>query len=169
VVNGSPMAVEAVRVQLDDVALGDLRRRLAVSRLAPDDGGWERGAPRPWLADLLAYRGLDELRARARTGDRDAAFRLAGLLTQHGDLNEAEQVLRTRADAGDRDAAFRLARLLAHRTYLDEAEQVARAHAVAGNANAAEIADLLIRQGRSEEAERLRRFGLAPDGSTASG
>ena len=53
-VNGSPVAVEAVRVQLDDVALGDLRRRLAVSRLAPDDGGWERGAPRPWLADLLA-------------------------------------------------------------------------------------------------------------------
>ena len=143
---------------------GDLDWAIQVLR-AWADAGNEYAAS--WLADLLAYRGLDELRARARTGDRDAAFRLAGLLTQHGDLNEAEQVLRTRADAGDRDAAFRLARLLAHRTYLDEAEQVARAHAVAGNANAAEIADLLIRQGRSEEAERLRRFGLNPDGSIA--
>jgi hypothetical protein len=55
VVNGSPVAVEAVRVQLEDVAVGDLRRRLAASRLVPDDGGgWERGIPRPWLADLLA-------------------------------------------------------------------------------------------------------------------
>jgi len=55
VVNGSPVAVEAVRVQLDDVALGDLRRRVAASRLPPEDGGgWERGVPRPRLADLLA-------------------------------------------------------------------------------------------------------------------
>jgi len=29
------------------------------------------------------------------------------------------------------------------------------------------LADLLIKQGRSEEAERLHRFGLNPDGSTA--
>ncbi len=31
------------------------------------------------------------------------------------------------------------------------------------------LADLLAWQGRGEEAERLRRFGLNPDGSTASG
>jgi hypothetical protein len=30
------------------------------------------------------------------------------------------------------------------------------------------LEDLLIEQGRSEEADRLRRFGLNPDGSTAS-
>jgi hypothetical protein len=30
------------------------------------------------------------------------------------------------------------------------------------------MAELLIRQGGDEEAERLRRFGLNPDGSIAS-
>jgi hypothetical protein len=44
------------------------------------------------------------------------------------------------ADAGEEAAASRLAELLA---------------------------ELLIKQGRGEEAERLRRFGLNPDGSTA--
>jgi hypothetical protein len=29
------------------------------------------------------------------------------------------------------------------------------------------LADLLIKQGRGEEAERLHRFGLNPDGSIA--
>jgi len=38
----------------------------------------------------------------------------------------------------------------------------------AGDTAAAEpMADLLIKQGRSEEAQRLRRFGLNPDGSIA--
>ena len=75
VVNGSPVAVEAVRVQLDDVALGDLRRRLAASRLVPDDGGgWERGVPRPWLAALLAdWQRFDTAAFQARL-DRLAHF-----------------------------------------------------------------------------------------------
>jgi hypothetical protein len=30
------------------------------------------------------------------------------------------------------------------------------------------LGDVLLRQGREEEAERLRRFGLNPDGSIAS-
>ena len=41
--------------------------------------------------------------------------RLAGLLAERGDLDEAEQILRARADAGDRDAAWELADLLAER------------------------------------------------------
>ena len=41
--------------------------------------------------------------------------------------------------------------------------------AVAGDEEAASLlAGLLIKQGRGEEAERLRRFGLHPDGSMVS-
>ena len=79
------------------------------------------------LAELLAERGdLDgELRARADAGDRDAAGRLAELLAERGDLDG----LRARADAGDWDAAWRLAELLAERGDLDEL----RARADAGD------------------------------------
>jgi hypothetical protein len=50
---------------------------------------------------------------------------------------------------------------------LDGAEQILRALAGAGDGYANLLADLLIKQGRGEEAERLRRFGLDPDGSIA--
>ena len=117
------------------------------------------------LADLLSRRGdLDELRARADAGDWHAAKRLAGLLAERGDLDE----LRTRADAGDRDAAEKLADLLAERGDLDEALQILHARADAGNGDAQRLAKLLTQQGHEEEVDRLRRFGLAPDGSTAS-
>ena len=117
------------------------------------------------LADLLARRGdLDELRARADAGDRYAPRRLADLLARQGDLDGAAQVLRAQADTGDRDAAERLAKLLADRGDLDGL----RAQTDAGNEHAARrLADLLTKQGRGEEAERLRRFGLNPDGSIA--
>ena len=121
------------------------------------------------LVDLIAERGdRDEaeriLRARADAGDRYAAWRLADLLSPRGDLDE----LRLRADAGDRAAAWRLADLLAERGDLDEL----RARTDAGDEYAAArlgrlLAALLIKQGRGEEAERLRRFGLNPDGSIA--
>ena len=77
--------------------------------------------------------------------------------------------MRARADAGDGDAAGRLAGLLAERGDLDGL----RARADAGDRYAAGrlaelLANLLIKQGRSEEAKRLRRFGFNPDGSIAS-
>jgi hypothetical protein len=51
---------------------------------------------------------------------------------------------------------------------LDGAEQVLRARADAGDRDAAvRLPPLLIKQGRSDEGERLRRFGLNPDGSIA--
>jgi len=89
---------------------------------------------------------------------------LADVLAQRGDLEE----LRTRADAGDTYAAARLADLLAGRGDLDQALQFLRAQANAGNGDASRLAALLAQQRRGEEAERLRRFGLAADGSTAS-
>ena len=64
---------------------------------------------------------------------------MAELLAERGDLDEAIQILRGRADAGD------------------------------GDVDGSQIAELLGQQGRSREAERLRRFGLTSDGSTASG
>ena len=118
------------------------------------------------LADLLAQRGnLDEaaqvLGARADTGDTVAAAQLAQLLIERGDLDE----LRARADTGDTVAAAWLAQLLARRGDLDGL----RGRVDAGDVSAASpLASLLISQGRGEEAERLRRFGLNPDGSIAS-
>jgi hypothetical protein len=107
------------------------------------------------------------LRPRADAGDPDAAQRLtelsAGLLAGRGDLDS----LRARADDGDGAAARELARLLAGRGDLDEAIQILHLLADAGDGDADLLADLLTKQGRGEEAERLRRFGLSPDGSIA--
>jgi len=51
---------------------------------------------------------------------------------------------------------------------LDGAAQILRALDDPGDWSVAGwLADLLIQQGRGEEAERLRRFGLNPDGSIA--
>ena len=124
------------------------------------------------LAGLLAERGdlegaIQVLRARADNGDeyaaRGLAGLLAGLLAGRGDLDG----LRARADAGDGFAAERLAGLLEERGDLDGAIQVLRARADNGAGDTEQLADLLTKQGRGEEAERLRRFGLNPDGSIA--
>ena len=56
-----------------------------------------------------------------------AAWRLANLLTERGDLDEAAQILRALTDSGDKDAARRLISLLADRGDLDEAAQIVRA------------------------------------------
>jgi len=114
---------------------------------------------------------LDMLRARSDSGDNRDAVRLAELLAQRGDLNEAMQVLRSAADANDflgryatNRYATKLAYLLAKRGDMDEL----RARVDAGDEHAAgPLAGLLIKQGRREEAKRLRRFGLNPDGSIA--
>jgi hypothetical protein len=141
---------------------GDLDGAMQILRTWADAG--TRGAAER-LAELLAERGdLDGLRARADAGDDVAAERLADLLAKRGDLDG----LRARADAGDDVAARRLARLLAKCGDLDGL----RARADAGEEVAAErlahlMADRLMRQGQGEEAERLRRFGLNPDGSIA--
>jgi hypothetical protein len=95
----------------------------------------------------------------ADAGNESAAEQLAGLLAQHSDLDG----LRARADADDRFAARSLVGLLADRDDLDGL----RVLADAGHGWAGPLADLLIKQGRGEEAERLRRFGLNPDGSIA--
>ena len=104
-------------------------------------------------------------RTCAEAGNSIAAVRLAELLAARGDLGGAVQELRAWADAGDENAARRLADVLAWRGDLDGL----RARIDAGDQAAArKLPGLLIKQGRSGEAERLRRFGLNPDGSIAS-
>ena len=71
---------------------------------------------------------------------------------------------RVRADAGNWLAAGQLVDLLVKRGDLDEL----RARVDAGDGIAARrLAGLLADQGGGEEAERLRRFGLNPDGTIA--
>ena len=142
-----------------------------------------------WLADLLARRGdVDGLRALANAGYHDAAWRLTQLLVERGDVDGLRALvdggigsaawrltdllvergdldgLRARADVGNHTAASRLAELLARRGDLDGL----RALVNAGDHDAGwRLTDLLAQNGRGEEAARLRRFGLKPDGSIA--
>jgi hypothetical protein len=147
---GSLAGLLAIRGDLDE-----LRTRA--------DNGDGHAAER--LAELLYGRGdVDELRARADNGDGHATLRLAWLLAKQGDLDE----LRTRADTGEEAAAESLARLLAGRGDLDGL----RARTDVGEEAAANrlvdlLAERLIKQGHTEEAKRLRRFGLNLDGSIA--
>ncbi len=75
---------------------------------------------------------------------------------------QAALAVRARADAGDIAAAQQLARMLEKRGDLDGLW--ARVD-VGDDAAAEPLFDLLIKKGRAEEAERLHRFGLNPDGS----
>ncbi len=155
------------------------------------DAGDEDAARR--LADLLFERGdLDGLRALADADNWYAARRLAGLLAEQGDLDGAAQILRPRADVGDGYAVWVLVNLLFERGDLDGLRALADADnwyaasrladllaargdldglgariGVGDDAAVSWLTALLIEQGRGEEAERLRRFGLNPDGSIA--
>ena len=140
----------------------------------------------------LLYRYATPLyRHAAEAGDGAAALRLAELLTERGDLNEAAQIhdravriLRAQAEAGDGAAASRLAELLTERGDLNEAAQIhdravriLRAQAEAGDgAAASRLAELLTERGDLNEAAQihdravriLRAQAEAGDGAAAS-
>ena len=104
--------------------------------------------------------------ARFHADSTYVASRLAMELANRGDL----EGLRAQADAADWFdpggwlAAYYLAQLLAQRGDLDGL----CARIDAGDRWAGEyLPGLLTKQGRGEEAERLCRFGLSPDGSIA--
>ena len=138
------------------------------ARTDPDynEGAWRAAEMRAEAqAAMLAERGdMDGLRAQADAGNGPAARQLADLLAARDDLDEAVQILQATADAGDVSAARRLAELLAERGDMDGL----RSRIDAGDVSAAgSLVELLTKQNRGEEAERLRRFGLNPDGSIA--
>ncbi|ONH25519.1 effector-associated domain EAD1-containing protein [Pseudofrankia asymbiotica] len=174
---------------------GDYQEIGRVLRAFEEAGDWEIA---DGLARLLAKNGdLDSLQGLTEVGDMFAAEQLADLLVARGEFQEAEQILRNLADAGhdlaailliyvraeggdldelqdlaeeDEAAACELARLLAGRGEYGRAERILHAVANAGFRFAGdELASLLTRRGRTRDAERLRRFGLNPDGSIASG
>ena len=165
---------------------GDLDEGVQILRTRADAGDWLAAG---LLDELSAERGdLDGLRDRARAGKFSAAWELDGLLARRGDLDElraradgsnwraanllakalAERgdldELRARTDAGDHASASQLAKMLAERGDLDEL----RARTDAGDdVSASQLATVLAKRGRGEEAARLTRFGLNPDGSIA--
>jgi len=146
---------------------GDMRVALRLARVMAERGDIEglrsrAAAGDQYAALALGGRGdIGELRTRADTGDEDAAKLLATLLARRGDMEE----LRSRADAGEQYAAMRLAVLLAERT--DIMELQARINA-GDRAAGSQLPKALLSKGQGEEAERVRRFGLHPDGTIAS-
>jgi len=103
------------------------------------------------LAGLLRELGdVEELRRRADTGDRAAARGLAGLLCELGDVEE----LRRRADAGDWDAGRELAGLLRE---LGNAEELRRRADAGGWDAGRELAGLLRELGDVGELRRRAR------------
>ena len=132
-----------------DAVLKYVRNTADAARLAD-------GAGNP----LLYRYAIPLYRRAADAGDSRAAGRLAELLARRGDIDG----LRTRADAAGSAAARRLAGLLAKRGDLEGL----RTRADTGDHQAAGgLAELLTMRGQGEEAERLCRFGLEPDGSIA--
>jgi hypothetical protein len=146
---------------------GDMRAALRLAGVMAERGDIEGLRSRAAAGDQYAALALGgpgdigELRARADAGDEDAAKLLATLLARRGDIEE----LRSRADAGEQYAAMRLAALLAERADIGELQ--ARINA-GDRAAGSQLPKALLSKGRGEEAERVRRFGLHPDGTIAS-
>jgi hypothetical protein len=114
------------------------------------------------LVKLLTDRGdMDGLREQSKAGSLSAMFALTDLLGRRGDIDE----LRAQADAGDWNAAGHLAGLLTGQG--DLSELLARTRK-GDNIAARQVPGLLAKLDRDEDAERVCRFGLAPDGSIAS-
>ena len=112
---------------------------------------------------LLYCYAIPLYRHAADAGDENAAWHLAGLLAQRGDLDEAAAILRPRADADDRTAAFQLAGLLEDRGDLDEAAGILRARANAGDKFAAWRLDMLLAE--RGDLDELRARADAGDGT----
>jgi hypothetical protein len=109
------------------------------------------------------------LKAAAEAGDLQATGRLVDLLTESGDA----EGLWTLADADNLDAARKLAGLLAKRGDIDDLQTLIVSGyldrgSVIEEDGVKQLAKTLTERGRAGEAKRLRRFGLTPDGSTAT-
>jgi hypothetical protein len=153
------------------VRAGDLDGAAALYREAADCGDTE--ALR-WLARLRTDTGdLDGAaivaREAADRGDLNVLRELAHLCQWSGDRDGAAALYREAADRGNADALWALAVLHEWIDDLDGAAIVAREAADRGDLYAlAELARLCELAGDMGAAERVRRFGLADDGSPAA-
>ncbi|MEE6260124.1 hypothetical protein V1633_16660 [Plantactinospora sonchi] len=150
------------------------------------------------VADQLMHLGHHDeanevLRRLTAAGKPQAPVRLAHVLRQAGQLEQAEVLLRQTA-AEDLHALVELARMLAKTGRTAEAEQLMRGVVQPTTEVLSALADVLEKDGRAKEADRvlrdaclagadlielefslqgteaeqLRRYGLEPDGRTAA-
>ncbi|MEU8364950.1 hypothetical protein AB0C27_53945, partial [Nonomuraea sp. NPDC048882] len=125
-----------------------------------DPGDQTRLAVRAEDRLLYCYAG-PLYRKAAEAGDRLPADRLAELLAEQGEVEEALSLLRAGVEVGDEYAAWRLVDLLAEQGRVEEL----RARAEAGDGAAAvrlavQLAEQLAEQGEVEEALSLLRAGV---------
>jgi hypothetical protein len=113
---------------------------------------------------------LAELWARADAGDYRAAERLTDLLAQNGRLEELWQEV----DAGTPDAGKRLITLLDRLFEAKQADRITSSRRPdfgipIRRPDKHLIENLRDRIGGTEQTDRMRSFGLNPDGSIADG
>jgi hypothetical protein len=186
----------AVELWVDVLARDDFDGTLALLREAADEGNQsavrelarllagadrldealgtlratEGGRARHQLVELLQGAGryaeaLAAARTMAETRDAFAPQILAGLLAETG----AHAELAERADAGDGHAAVALARIWTADGRDTEATALLRSVATSGNSVAAcGWVKHLSALGRPQEADRLHRYGLTPNGQIAT-
>jgi hypothetical protein len=113
---------------------------------------------------------LDELRARAVAGDDLAESVILTTLIEHGLVDGAVAELHRQVDdgiddSGDIDPAGELADLFVSSNRIGDL----KAEIQAGNRCAGRrLVDVLTAQGKFEQADRIRRYGLNPDGTIAT-
>ena len=135
----------------------------------------ERGDPlaKGELAGVLERAGrIDDAVAvwhpAAQAGDIYAMRALAGMLERAGQTDEAAAVWEPAAQEGNTAAMRTVAELLDKAGQIGLAEWWMREAAQHGDAESlADLAGLLQRVGRVDEADRVKKFGLEPDGRTA--
>ena len=179
-------AYDEAAIESADDYLAELlahHRRIDELRARADTGEWSASSR---LAKLLAEEGrVDELRARADIGDSFAAWRLAEFLAEQGDVDRAVELLKTLAGAGDDLAAAYLPDLLARHGLVEElqtraaddpwftgpwiaylADQERTDDAIdflqervdlGDSLAASQLADLLVTQGRVDDAIEILR------------
>lgn len=107
---------------------------------------------------------MEQLRARADNGDKYAASRLADLLTEQGQVEDALQVLRPHVDRsleftdGNEIAADTWAKLLARH---GRTEQLRERPTTATGRAADRLVDLLTKEERVEDLERELAAGTS--------
>jgi predicted negative regulator of RcsB-dependent stress response len=121
------------------------------------------------MTDLLVGQGQTSeavalLQEQVVAGHKHAPRILAEFLADQGRIEEALTLLREQADVGDQPAARSLAELLTGQGRIEELQT----RAGAGDRNASiRLTEALERAGQTDEAERVRRFGLSVDGGVA--